>query len=147
MRSATTVGPKPARPWTWLQGIVCGAVVAIAPGTAVLLAVLLAPALGILATSRPKHDAPVRAMLLAGAASAFMPLRLLWDQGGTLTAALDVLTDPSRPLLSWVACGLAWLGCHVLEAIMRFVDQMRTSASDKALSHERATLLREWSDT
>ena len=146
MRSAAAASRKSAKSWTWLQGIVCGIVVAIAPGTAVLLAILAAPALGMLATSSPRHETPVRAMLLASAASTIMPLRLLWEQGGTFATALDLLTDPSRPLLSWVACGLAWLACHIVEVVMRFTGQLRTNGSAKSLAQERTALLREWSN-
>ena len=145
MRSAAKGIQKSSKSWTWLQGIICGAIVAIAPGTAVLFATLAAPALGMMATSGPK-EAPVRAIMLAGAASSCTPLRLLWEQGGTLTAALDILADPSRPLLSWVACGLAWLSCYVIEAVIRFTDQLRTAVSAKSLVHEREALVREWSN-
>jgi hypothetical protein len=126
--------------------MVCGVAAAVVPGTALVIAVLLAPAIAMYATE-PTPGRPIsRAMIFMGAASTMMPLRLLWEHGGTLDAALDLLSDPGRPLLSWFACGAAWFLGQLVEILTRFALDARARMAVRTMSAERDKLKEEWLD-
>ena len=143
MAKAASVRPQ-RRSWFWVQGLVCGIVAATAPGTALLLGVLLGPGLAMYASAPGKGRPHARAMVMMGAASVFMPLRLLWEQGGSLDAALELLSDPSRPLLSWTASGLGWLVGQVTELITQFLLNAKATQLRRTLEIERQDLMEEW---
>ena len=136
----------PRRSWFWLQGVVCGVGAAAAPGTALVLGILLAPAVAVYATEHEKGRPIARAMLLMGAASAMMPVRVLWEHSGTLEAALDLLGDPGCPLFSWAACGTAWLVGQLADILTRFGLDARAKLAIRALTAERDKLNEEWMD-
>ncbi len=134
------------RSWFWLQGVVCGGVVATAPGTAMMTAILLAPVAVAYAMDATPGRPHLRAIALLGAASTFMPLRLLWEHGGSVEAALDLLGDPLRPLLSWSCCGAGWLATELVQLARRFAVATKEAALLKQLKAERARLVEEWLD-
>ena len=136
--------PAQRRSWFWLQGVICGLAAAIVPGTALMLAVLLGPGLAMYATAQGKGRPIARAMIMMGAASTFMPLRLLWEQGGSLDAALGLLSDPARPLLSWTANGAGWLIAQATEIATQFVLNAKAAQHLRALQKEREALTAEW---
>ena len=150
--SAKTRSAKPAsaaaprRSWFWLQGMVCGVGAAAAPGTALVVAVLLAPAVAVYATEHATGRPIARAMMLMGAASAMMSVRTLWEHGGTLDTALDLLSDPGCALLSWTACGAAWLAGQSADILTRFGLDARAKMAIRALTAERDKLNSEWMD-
>ncbi len=141
-RNARRGGLRGSR--TWLHGIVCGAIVAALPGVAVIAATLLLPAVAYRLAYGTDREGPARAMLLVSAAGLFAPLRLLWDQGGTLSAALDVLSDPARPLLAWCGCGVGWLTCLVAETLVRVAAVSRREQTLRLVTKEREALIQEW---
>ena len=143
MAKAATARPA-RRSWFWVQGLVCGIVAATAPGTALMLAVLLGPGMAMYASAPGRGKAHARAMILMGAATVFMPLRQLWEQGGSLDAALALLGDPARPLLSWTASGMGWLIGQVTELATQFLLNAKAAQERRALVTERQTLLDEW---
>ncbi len=145
MAKAAAAAP-PRRSWFWLQGVVCGVAAAVAPGTAVLLAILLGPGFITYATAQGRTRPIARAMIMMGAATVFMPLRLLWEQGGSLDAALDLLGDPTRPLLSWVASGAGWSIAQVTELATQFALNAKSNRTLRALKKEREALAAEWAD-
>jgi hypothetical protein len=124
--------------------MVCGVAAAVIPGTALVIAVLLAPAIAMYATEPTRGRPIARAMIYMGTASTMMPLRLLWEHGGTLDAALDLLSDPGRPLLAWLACGAAWFLGQLTEILSRFALDARAKMAMRALSAERDKLKEEW---
>ena len=146
VKAKSVAVPAPRRSWFWLQGMMCGVAAAVVPGTAALLVVLLAPGLAMCATERAPGKPMGRAMLLMGAASTFMPLRQLWEQGGSLEAALTILGDPANPLLSWAASGVGWLAGQVAEMTTRFVLNAQAAQRLRALNQEREALRIEWMD-
>ena len=135
---------SPKRSWFWLQGLLCGVVAATIPGTALLAAVLLGPSLAMLATEQVEGHPIARSMLLMGLAATVMPMRVLWDHGGSIDAALDVLGDPGRPLLAWGASGAGWLVGQVADLLTRFVMDAQAARAIQLLDQERAELTREW---
>ncbi len=143
-KAASSASPR--RSWFWLQGMVCGVAAAAVPGTALVIGVLLAPAIALYLMAPAANRPVARAMLLMGAAATMMPLRLLWEQGGTLDAALDLLSDPGRPLLSWFACGTAWCLGQIGEILTRLALDARGMLAVRALTAERDRLKAEWLD-
>ena len=132
------------RSWLWLQGAVGGGIAVTAPGSAILVAVLLCPAIVFYATE-PAPGRPVgKIMLLTGSAALFMPLRTLWEHGGSLPGALDLLADPGCPLLAWVSCGAGWLMCELLQIATRLTLTAQTKHRVMALERERIEITEEW---
>ena len=144
MAKAASTSSPPRRSWFWLQGLVCGVAAAAAPGTALMLAVLLGPGLAMYATAQGPGRAVARAMIMMGAASVFMPLRLLWEQGGSLDVALELLSDPTRPLLSWTANGAGWLIGQATELVTQFFLDAQANRQLHAFKEEREELATEW---
>ncbi len=137
----------PGRSFLWLQGAVCGAIVVMAPGTALVATTLLAACLAMFAFEQTAGRPITRSMLLMGAATALSPLQHLWAHGGSLDAAIDVLSDPMVPLWSWVASGSAWLIGQLWEVVSVFVMQKSDDHTSHRLQEERAKLLEEWRNT
>ncbi len=143
---AKSAAVQPRRSWFWLQGMACGVAAAIIPGTSLVIAVSLAPAIAVYVMETTSGRPLARAMIFMGTASTMMPLRLLWEHGGSLDAALDLLSDPGRPLLSWLACGAAWFLGQSAEIVTRFALEARAKMAVNALTAERETLKGEWLD-
>ena len=135
------------RSWLWLQGAICGGLVVLAPGTALVLGTLLlgAVAMAIIETTPGRPIA--RSMLLMGAATALSPLLRLWEQGGSLAAAVDVLSNPLVPLWSWVGSGSAWLIGQTWEVISTFIMHTADDHASRRLKEERTKLVDEWRTT
>ncbi len=145
--NSVAAGAAPRRrSWFWLQGVVCGGAAVAIPGTALMVAVLLAPGLAMYAAEQGRSRPLARAMILMGAASAFFPLRLLWEQGGSLDTALNLLGDPARPLLSWAASGAGWLVGQATEMATRLALDAAAAKTLRALKEERDQLNAEWHD-
>ena len=134
------------RSWFWLQGLICGGVIATAPGTALITSVLLAPATVAYAIDATPGKPYFRVMALLGASCTFVPLRLLWDHGGSVNAALDLLGDPLRPLLSWSFCGAGWVLTELAQLAARLSMTAKETRLIKALQTERAVVVEEWLD-
>ncbi len=132
------------RSWFWLQGAIAGGIAVAAPGTASLLAVLLCPALLFYATEATPGRPVGRTMMLTGSTAAYLPLRDLWEHGGSLGTALDALADPTCPLLGWFACGAGWMMCELLQLAARFALKARTRRQVEELRREHADLSEEW---
>lgn len=141
---AKATSPPRPRSWAWLQGMLCGIVAVAAPGTAVTIAVLLAPGVAMFAAEQERGRPIARAMLLTGAASTFMPLRLLWEHGGSFETGLNLLSDPTRLLFSWAASGCGWITGQLTDALTRLLLDARATRQLHNLKQERETLLAEW---
>lgn len=141
--SAATRAP---RSWFWLQGLVCGGMLATAPGMGLTLLVLLAPALVAYPLDGTSGRPHFRTIALLGTASAFSPLLLLWEHGGSVDAALDLLSDPARPLLCWFCCGAGWLLTELAQMVSQLAVTGRNARTLKLLRAERTWLTEEWLD-
>src|ERR1700730_9281431 len=92
-RTPDRVGSAPQRQHSmvWLQGLVCGALVMLAPPTPLLLGVLLRPAiLAALLDGQPGRP-KARSIALFGMAASVDPVRTLWVSGHTMPAAAALL--------------------------------------------------------
>ncbi len=68
----------------WLQGLLCGAMVTLATPTALLLGVLLGPALLALMLDRQPGRPKARSIALCSMAASIDPLRTLWMTGHSM---------------------------------------------------------------
>ena len=134
----------PRRSWLWLQGAVAGGTAAILPGVALTIGVLLCPAMFFYMTEKADGRPISRAMLLCGSTALFRPLRTLWNHGGGLANALDLLADPGCPILAWVACAAGWLLCETAHTVTRLTSQLTVRQQIGTLEAERTLLLAEW---
>jgi len=132
------------RSWLWLQGLVCGAALTLAPAIAVLALVLLAPGLFVYAIEETAGKPVGRAMLLLGAAASFGPLRTLWDSGNTLDGAINLISDPVHLGMAWVVAGSGWLFGELIQIVGREVLEVMARHRAAALRQERTRLEAEW---
>jgi hypothetical protein len=132
------------RSWLWLQGLACGAALSIATAPAILAAVLLAPGLLVYATEKTPGKPVGESMLLLGLATSFMPIRILWENGHSLEACIDLLSDPSRIGVSWLGAGGAWLMTELTQIVGREFYEVAAKRRIAALQRERTELEEEW---
>ena len=121
-----------------------GGIAVAFPGSALLAVVLLCPAFGFYAMDTTPGRPVGKIMLLTGSAALFTPLRALWEQGGSISPALDILGDPGVPLLAWLMCGAGWLSCNVLQIGTRLFLGLQTRRRIASLEKERAAIKAEW---
>lgn len=128
----------------WLQGLLCGALVTLAPGMAVLLASFLAPAIAAVILDQQPGKPRARAAFLLSGAACVAPIRSLWSGSGDLAAALSIALDPGTLMQTWIAAGIGWtlaeLGPVVIRACVTFADRLRRSR----LEALRERLREEW---
>ncbi len=133
--------PKPAgapRSLAWAQGLLCGALVALAPALAVLLAVLLAPSLLALGLDRAAGRPVLRSVALCNASGCVGPVRALWAGGHGLGAATALLGDPRLLATAWAAGAAGWLLAELCPLGLRLVLEGAAAAqADAAASAAR----------
>jgi hypothetical protein len=93
----------------WLLGLGCGLLMTMATPTALLGAVLLAPALVALVLDDARGKPTARPLILLGLAAAARPLATLWSLGNRMDAALELLGDPTILATAWGAQAATWL--------------------------------------
>jgi hypothetical protein len=128
----------------WLQGLVCGALLAFAPATALLLVVLLAPALACLATDTEPGRGMTRAVALACVAGALPPVWHLWMAHDTMEMALALLLQPLTLCLAWGAGACSWALCQVLPVLLQSLWNVRETVRARAIKTELKRLKDEW---
>ena len=128
----------------WIQGLACGACLTFAAPTALMLSVLLAPALICLLVQSAANRGVVRAVAVACAAASLSPVWHLWLAGDRFEQALASLSDPFVPFLAWGSGASAWALCQVIPVVLRGSWDMQTAARIKTLETELKTLNEEW---
>ncbi|MBW4093482.1 MAG: hypothetical protein HIU82_20640 [Proteobacteria bacterium] len=136
---------SPPHSLTWLQGLLCGALVAMAPALAVLLVVLLAPSLLALALERTSGRPVLRSVALCNASGCVAPVRALWAAGHGLAAATALLGDPRLLASAWAAGAAGWLLAELFPFGLRLVLDAAAAAQAARLRARRARLTAEWS--
>jgi hypothetical protein len=143
-RAAARPASRPRASYTWLQGLACGALLAFAPAFALLLGVLLAPAMtAMLLDQRPGRPV-ARAVFLADIAFTLAPAWHLFLGAQTLGSALDILADPTVTGLAWLAGACGWALCEVLPVLLRALSDLSTAARVSALQAEAKALRETW---
>ncbi len=141
-KAAQAAAPKGSL--VWVQGMVCGALLAFATPTALMLGVLLAPALACFAGERTQAGTMTRGVALCCGAASIGPVWHLWHGGNRMGTALELLSDPLCLVLAWGAGACAWALCQVLPVVMRTTWEMRVAARAKAIAAELAACREEW---
>ena len=135
---------KPQVPALWLQGLLCGALLAFAAPVALLAAVLLAPAwIAAMLDGGPGRRL-LHPVLLAGLALSVQPLWQLWQSGSGFGGALDSLAQPRVVLPAWLAGACGWAISELLPGLLRVVFRRRAAASNAALRAELKRLTEIW---
>ncbi|HUZ63318.1 MAG TPA: hypothetical protein VMU82_06365 [Acetobacteraceae bacterium] len=137
-------GAASGRSLIWLQGLLCGAVAAMATPVAVVLGILLAPGLAALALDRAPGKPAARAMLLFGMAATARPLLMLWRMGHSLGVALHLALSFPVLGLAWSAAGGGWLLSELIPLATALVLEAKTAADMRALRAVRARLEEDW---
>lgn len=128
----------------WAQGLACGTLVALVPGIALLLGVLLAPALVALALDQEAGKPVARSVFLCALAGAIGPVRALWAAGHGVNAALVQLTAMSAPGIAWAAAAGGWLLAEMLPLGLRLGLETMARARLVGLRAAQARLREEW---
>ena len=129
---------------TWLQGLLCGALVTVATPTALLIGVLLGPALVAIALDREPGRPRARSIALCGMAAAIEPLRTLWSAGHSIATATALLGNVRIVATAWGAAAAGWLLAEATPMAVRAALEALSIARAARLRAERARLLEIW---
>jgi hypothetical protein len=128
----------------WAQGLLCGGLVALLPPTALLLGVLLGPALLALFLDRQPGKPIARSVLLCTLAASVKPVRVLWGAGHSMAASMAVATDPDVIGTAWFAAAAGWLLAELAPIGVRVVLEAISRSQAARLRAARAALAEEW---
>jgi hypothetical protein len=130
----------------WLQGLGCGAVVALVPAIALLLGVLLLPGLlAVLYDRQGGGGRPVaRTVLLCGTAAAVAPILVLWGAGNNVDACVVLLGDLRVVGTAWSAAAAGWILAELAPVAVLVVLEAITQTRTAKLRAERQRLATEW---
>jgi hypothetical protein len=128
----------------WLQGLLCGAMATLALPTALLMGVLLGPALLALVFDRQPGRPKARSVALFGMAASVDPLRSLWVAGHSISAAAALLGDPRVLGTAWTAAAAGWLLAEVAPIAVRATLEAFSVSRTARLRASRARLAEEW---
>ncbi len=128
----------------WVQGLLCGAVVALAPPLALLLAVLLAPAAVVVTLEADAGRPTSRSLLLFGLSASVDPVRRLWGAGDTIGASLRLLGEPRVLAIAWGAAAGAWVLTELTPAAVGLVLDAAGRSRAARLRARRERLLQDW---
>jgi hypothetical protein len=132
------------RSMVWLQGLLCGAVVTFAPPTALLMGVLLAPALLALVLDRQAGRPKARSVALFGMAASVDPLRSLWVNGHNMSIVGGLLGNLQVLGTAWMAAAAGWLLAEMAPVVVRAVLDALSRSRTVRLRAMRIRLVEEW---
>jgi hypothetical protein len=141
---AARTGTTKRRSFVWLQGLGCGAMVALAPGMAILLAMLLLPAGLAILYDRQGGRPVARSVVLFGAAAVVKPVIALWGAGNGMDACLALLGDLRVVGTAWSAAAAGWILAELAPIVALVVLEAMTGARAARLRAERQKLAGEW---
>lgn len=128
----------------WMQGLGCGALLTFAAPTALMLGVLLAPAVLCLVVEPGPDRGQPRAVALGCAAASFGPVWHLWLAGDTLAQTFASLADLQTIILAWGAGACAWALCQVLPVVVRSGWDMAAGKKIREIEAELAQCQKDW---
>jgi hypothetical protein len=128
----------------WLQGLLCGAMAALATPTALLLGVLLGPALLAVVFDREPGRPHARSIALCSMAGSVDPLRTLWTVGHSMATATSLVSNVQVVGTAWSAAAAGWLLAEVTPIAVRAALEGLSIARAAHLRAERAKLLEAW---
>lgn len=128
----------------WLQGLLCGAMATLATPTALLLGVLLGPALLAVMLDHQPGRPRARSIALCSMAAAIDPLRTLWTTGHTIATATALLGNLRIVGMAWSAAAGGWLLAEITPIAVRAALEGLGIARAARLRAERAKLVETW---
>ncbi len=129
----------------WWGGLGCGAIVVLSPGTAVLLSSLLVPVLLLaLLPEEGRGGRIVRAGLLFGLAGGVHPLRALWEGGGSINVAVELIRQPAVLFTAWTAVAASWFVSEVACMALRLAADLSAASKRRSLVAAVTKLEEEW---
>jgi hypothetical protein len=128
----------------WAQGLLCGGLVALLPPIALLLGVLLGPALVALFLDRQPGKPVARSVLLCSLAASVAPVRMLWAAGHGMAASVVLATDPDILGTAWAAAAAGWLLAELAPLGVRVALEAVSLSQAARLRAVRAALAEEW---
>ena len=128
----------------WLQGLGCGAVVALVPAMALLLGALLLPGVLAVVYDRQAGRPVARTVLLCGTATTIAPVLALWSAGNNMDACLALLSDLRVMGTAWSAAAVGWILAELAPVVALVVLEAITQARAAKLRAEREKLMAEW---
>ncbi len=144
-RSSAQSAPAPRQhSLIWLQGLLCGALATLATPTALLLAVLLAPAWAAMLLDRQPGRPIARCIALCGMAAAVGPLRTLWTSGHSMAGATALLADLRVLGTAWSAAAAGWLLAEAAPVAVRAVLEAVSLSRAAQLRAARTRLIEAW---
>jgi hypothetical protein len=127
-----------------VQGLGCGAVVALAAPTALLALLLLMPAVVAAVFDPSPQRRAARPVLLWGGAASVAPMVALWTDGHTLSHALALASDLPVLARSWAAQAAGWLAAELLPLLIAAGLHAAAATRAARLRAERARHAAEW---
>ncbi|HEY6440906.1 MAG TPA: hypothetical protein VIY55_12860 [Acetobacteraceae bacterium] len=146
-KAAPTPGTKPQprqHSLVWLQGLLCGAMATLATPTALLMGVLLGPALLAILLDHEPGRPRARSIALCSMAASIDPLRTLWTVGHTIATAMALLSNIRVVGLAWSAAAVGWLLAEIIPIGVRATLEGLSVARASRLNAERAKLVEIW---
>lgn len=128
----------------WLQGLICGAVVAVAPAVAALSVVLMLPGIIVLVVDGTPGKASARPVLLLGLATALRPLAEMWRNGQGIDRVAALAGDPQTLVVAWAVQGLAWLFVELAPLFIILTLEAAAQGRALRLRASRAGYERDW---
>ena len=129
----------------WGGGLVCGVILMLTPGSAILVGVLLLPLAGLaLAMSRNGGGRTIQASLLFGLASCVHPLHVLWGGDTTPAAAIALLRQPMVVPVGWIALLAGWLVSELATAALRIQSDIAAASQRRRMMARIGEIEDEW---
>ena len=128
----------------WTQGLLCGAIVALATPTATLLGVLLGPALFALLLDREPGKPTGRCVALTSMAASVAPLKTLWMGEHNMAVAVALLGDLRIIATAWSAAAGGWLLVQMLPIGLRAFLEAHAIGRTARLRAVRTKLAELW---
>ena len=128
----------------WLQGLLCGAMATLATPTALLLGVLLGPALLAAHARSPAWTAAGAQHRPFQHGGSIDPLRTLWTTGHTIATATALLGNLRIVGMAWSAAAGGWLLAEITPIAVRAALEGLGMARAARLRAERAKLVETW---
>jgi hypothetical protein len=139
-----TGNPGRSNALMWVQGLACGGLVAVLPPVALLLGVLLGPALLALYLDHQAGKPIARSVLLCTLAACVKPVRTLWAAGHGVGASIALATDADVVCTAWAAAAAGWLLAELAPVAVRVVLETLSLSQAVRLRAARAALAEEW---
>ena len=116
----------------------------LATPTALLLGVLLGPALLAILLDHEPGRPRARSIALCSMAASIDPLRTLWTVGHTIATAMALLSNIRVVGLAWSAAAAGWLLAEIIPIGVRAALEGLSVARASRLNAERAKLVETW---